>query len=306
MALAQRIGRSRRRLILLALTAVTLLTLDLRGFGPIETAQSALRDAVHPAADLLATLASPFTDAWNSLFDYDDLKAENLRLEAEIARLEGESLSAEAARAAFDALRDATGIAYVDDFETVAATVVSAAPGNFSEHTVVIDRGRRHGIEPGMAVVTGRGMVGRVERVDLAGATVSLITDPSVAIGVRIVSNGEVGLGRADGDLWQISEGISHPETGAALPEIGSAVVTAAASRYPPEIPIGRVSAVTVDDTLSTVTVSVELANDVSDLGYVSVILAEGIDEVPLHDPAPAPETPQSDETTDGADGTAP
>ena len=36
MALAQRIGRSRHRLILLVLTAVSLLTLDLNGFGPLE------------------------------------------------------------------------------------------------------------------------------------------------------------------------------------------------------------------------------------------------------------------------------
>jgi len=303
MALAQRIGRSRRRLILLALTAITLLTLDLRGFGPLGTAQGLLRDGLHPVADAVLVVVSPFADAWNGVVSYDDLQAENLRLQAEIARIEGEALSVEAERAAFAALLEATGIGYVDSLETVAATVVGNAPGNFGDHTVVIDRGRSDGISEGMAVVTGRGMVGRVDRVDRSTAAVQLITDPSLAISARVVSNGEVGLGRADGELWRISEGISHPAAGVALPEVGSVVVTAAASRYPPEIPIGRVVAVAVDDALSTVTVDVQPSNDVADLGYVSVILAEGVDEMPLRDLDPeTPDPPAADlDTVDPA-----
>lgn len=314
MALAQRIGRSRRRLILLALTAITLLTLDLRGFGPLGTAQGVLRDALHPVADAVLVVVSPFTDAYNGVFNYDGLAAENLRLQAEIARIEGEAMRAEAERAAFEALLEATGIGYIDDIETVAATVVGSAPGNFGDHTVVIDRGRSDGIEEGMAVVTGLGMVGRVDRVDRSTATVQLITDPSLAISARVVSNGEVGLGRADGELWRMSEGISHPDSGADLPEVGSVVVTAAASRYPPEIPIGRVVAVAVDDTLSTVAVDVQPANDVADLGYVSVILAEGTDEMPLRDLAPeadpaaadpADSAPAAGDTGEGTDSSA-
>ncbi len=294
-------GRSRRRLLLLlALAAITLLTLDMRGFGPLETVQGFLRDVLHPVASLAATAASPFGNTWNGIFNYGDLEAENRLLKSEIARIKGEGLKSESERGAFKALLEATGITYVADLDTVAATVVRGQVGNFDSHVVTIDRGRRHGIKSGMAVVTGAGMVGRVDRVDSTTATVQLITDPDLRIGVRVISNDEVGLGSAYGDLFRISSGIEYPNAraGVLLPELGSVVVTAALSRYPPGIPIGRVTEVIVDDVLSTVTVDVEFAVDVSDIGYVSVLLAHGVDQVPLLEVVPATAAP----VTDGPD----
>ena len=84
MVLAQRTGRSRHRLVLLALTAITLLTVDLNGFGPAESAQRAVRDVLNPVASLASTIFSPVGDAWNSVFNYDDLEKENERLQSEM------------------------------------------------------------------------------------------------------------------------------------------------------------------------------------------------------------------------------
>ena len=84
MTQAQRTGRSRHRLILLALTAITLLTVDLNGFGPAESAQRAVRDVLNPITSLASTIFSPVGDAWNSVFNYSDLEAENEALRAQI------------------------------------------------------------------------------------------------------------------------------------------------------------------------------------------------------------------------------
>ena len=89
MALAQRTGRSRHRLVLLALTAITLLTVDLNGFGPIESAQRVVRDVLHPVTSLASTVFSPVGDAWNSVFNYGDLEDENDALRAELEELQG-------------------------------------------------------------------------------------------------------------------------------------------------------------------------------------------------------------------------
>ncbi len=287
MALAQRNGRTRHRLILLALIAITLLTVDLRNFGPAESAQRVVRDVLHPVTSLASTVFSPVADAWNSIFDYDELEEENRRLQAELDELKGEALRNEADLAAYQQLLEAVDLPYSVDVETVTADVIRQAVGNFDSDVVTIDKGSRHGIEKGMAVVTGAGLVGRIERVDGATATVQLLSDSSLVVGVRLVDTDDVGLGHAiagEPGFFVIDQGPNWPDVDdpALIPDVGTAVVTDATSRYPADVPIGTVASVGTGPDGLTMEVRVELANDVEDLHFVSVLLAEQIDEVPL------------------------
>lgn len=287
MALAQRTGRSRHRLILLALTAITLLTVDLNGFGPAESAQRAVRDVLNPVADLAGTIVSPIGDAWNSVFNYDDLEQENEELRAQIAELQGAALRGEADTETLRRLLAGSEIPYVGDLETVTAQVTRRRVGNFDDHVVTIDKGSRHGVEEGMAVVTEAGMVGRVSEVDNSTARVQLLSDDDLFVGVRLVSTDQVGLGHAQssdvGD-FVIDQGINYPDSDdpSLLPGIGSAVVTAGeSSSYPADIPIGVIADFQrgVDDV--AMVIDVTLANDVSDLHFVSVVLQPPTDDFP-------------------------
>ena len=62
MASVRRGGRTRYRLALLVLTALTLLTLDFRGVGPLQSAQHGARDALDPVRRGLATVFRPVTN----------------------------------------------------------------------------------------------------------------------------------------------------------------------------------------------------------------------------------------------------
>jgi len=283
---ARRAGRSRYRLALLILTAVTLLSLDFRGFGPIESAQSGVRDVIEPVTSLVDTALSPISDAWNAVFRYDDLEAENDDLRRQINDMVGKSIQAEADHAALLRIQQAADIRFSDSIPTVVATVLRGEVGNFDTNVVTIDKGSSSGFQPGNAVVTGAGFVGRLVRVDRTTSTVELVSEPSLIIGVRIVSTDEVGLGHGVAgkpNQFVVDQGPGWPEGGnpELLPRIGSAVVTATDSRYPAEIPIGIVSEVTTPDGLAMV-VTVDLSNDVTDIGFVSVMLDVAPDEVPL------------------------
>ncbi len=281
-------------MVLLGLTAITLLSLDLSGFGPIGTAQRWVRDLLHPVTEVAGAIASPFSNAWNAVFDYDDLETERDQLRKELDDAEGAQLAAEAEREAFQRLLEATEITYLPTIPTETADVVRTAVGNFDDHVITIEKGSNHGIRPGMAVVTGAGLVGRVDRVDAPTANVQLLSDSELVIGVRLVSTGEVGLGHTDADdplTFVIDRGLEWPEDDdqSLLPEIGTVVVTAASSRYPAEIPLGRIKDVYLDpENDIAMIVEVELANDVRDLSYATVLLAEGVDQVPL---VPTPST---------------
>ncbi len=293
---ARRAARSRNRLALFVLTAITLLSLDFRGFGPIETAQSGVRDVIHPITSLVDTVLSPFSDAWNAVFRYGDLEAQNAALRQQLDDMTGKAIQVEADRAAYDRLRDAVDIRFGGDIPRVAATVLRGEVGNFDTDVVTIDKGSNAGLKPGMAVVTGAGFVGRLSQVDKTTSTVQLVSDSSLVIGVRLVSTDDVGLGHGvPGRVneFVVDQGPGWPEGGnpQLLPEIGSAVVTATDSRYPAEIPIGVVASVSTPDGLA-MEVTVRLSNDVTDLGFVSILLDIARDEVPLRPVVPSTVVP--------------
>ena len=293
-------------MILLVLTAITLLSLDLSSFGPLGTAQRLVRDLLHPITDVAGAIVSPFSDVWNAVFDYDDLEAQNRLLTERIQQLEGNELAVEAERAEFDRLRAATGVDVRPDLGRVTASVVRGGVGNFDDDVITIDRGSQDGVRNGMAVVTNAGLVGRVERVDATTSAVLLLTDTDLIVGVRLADTDEVGLGHVDPDdpsIFIVDTGLEWPEDGneSLLPAIDTVVVTAATSRYPSEIPLGRIIEVLPgDEDMLTMHVRVALANDITDLGFVSVLLAEGVDQVPLDEPVPSTSIPLTTTTSAG------
>lgn len=295
MAVAERSGRSRYRLILLVLTAITLLTLDFRGYGPLETAQSRVRDLLEPVVSAVDVVLGPVAEVWTVMFSYNDLRSENDRLRAEIDNLRSADLRAAARTDALDRLLEATGVTYVDGIEQITVSVLRDSVGNFDDDIVSIDVGHRDGVAPGMAVVTAAGLVGRVETVDTGLSTVTMISNPNLVIGVRLIDTGDVGLGHGmagDPTKFVVDTGLRWPETGdlSELPAVGSAVVTAAGSRYPANIPVGRVAAVEPAEAGLVQLVTVDLAADVGGLGYVTVLVQAPVDEAPVGPDSPFPE----------------
>ncbi|MXV98296.1 MAG: rod shape-determining protein MreC [Acidimicrobiaceae bacterium] len=295
MAVAQRSGRSRYRLLLLILTAATLLTLDFRGFGPLDTAQSRVRDVLEPVVSAVDVVLGPVAEVWTVMFTYNDLRSENERLRDEVDRLASADIRGAAEQDALERLLDATGVTFVEGVERLTATVLRDSVGNFDDDVMSIDVGHRDGVAPGMAVVTSAGFVGRVETVDAALSTVTAVSDPSLVVGVRLLDTGDVGLGHGmagDPTRFVVDAGLRWPETGdmSELPAVGSPVVTSAGSRYPADIPVGRVASVEPSEAGLAQLVTVDLAADVQDLGYVTVLLLTPSDEAPVGPDSPFPE----------------
>ena len=294
MAVVPRRGRARLRLALLVLTALVLVTLDFRGYGPLETAQSGVRDLLQPVVVTAGAVLRPVGDAWTATLGYGDLQRENAELKAEIDLLRGEEIRQEADRESYRRLREATGVGYIDDVERLAATVLRDVVGNFGDDEISIDKGRRDGVASGMAVVTGAGLAGQIDAVGANQSTVVTVSSPDLVIGVRLLDTGEVGLGHGvagDPARFVVDTGLGWPETEdlSGLAEIGSAVVTSASSRLPGDIPVGRVSAVEPAEAGLIQVVTVDLAVDTRDLGFVTVLLT-----VPDDSPPTGPDSPFS------------
>jgi rod shape-determining protein MreC len=232
--------RPRRLLSLFMATAVALLVLDLAGFGPINTVRRTVLTIGQPIGAVLAFVVSPIAGTWNGAVHVDDLEQENHALRRRVAELEGAMAGQNDARLELAALLAATEIEYLGDVERTAARVVADRTTDF-ERVVEIDKGSDHGVAPGMAVVTGRGLVGTVELVVGDRSVVRLITDVEVAVGVRTEDGLGLATGSADGAIGleatpELAEAVRVGVVGA-----GARFVTSGVDRslFPAGIPVG-------------------------------------------------------------------
>jgi len=233
-----RVSRARLILALLVLTAVTLMTLDTRGTGPIATARNSLLSVLSPFRSAAEWATDPIGDVWNGIVHFDELEEENAELRAELDQVRGDEVREITDREVLEQLLNATEITFADDVEQVAARVV-AGPASSFEETVTIDKGSDQGIAEGMAVVTGAGFVGRVERVTSNRSVVLLLTDAEMRVAARLVTT--QGLGRVEGRGPRQSPVVELLADEQAA--VGEILQTSGleGSLYPPGIPIGRI-----------------------------------------------------------------
>jgi rod shape-determining protein MreC len=183
---AYTVGR-RRIIVLLLLTAVLLLTLDLRGNTLFDTARSGFHAALRPFETAAHVATQPVVDAWRGITRYDDLISENQRLQEQIDSQRGAEIAARNAIILNQQLLALNQLESLAQYPTVTASIVGESPSNLDQ-IVEIDRGSEHGVAVGMAVVNEAGLVGRVTRVFRNSSLVMLVTDPRYWVEVKVLS----------------------------------------------------------------------------------------------------------------------
>jgi rod shape-determining protein MreC len=270
-AVTRRTGRTRFTVLLLVLTAVTLLTLDGRQFGPIDSARSAVLSVLSPVGDAASSAFEPVTNAWQAAFDQGDLERRNEELQEEIERLQGEVTAGEVSRQQLQDLLENEGINFTGDLPRVHARVVAGSVSSFGS-TLDLDKGSSDGIAEGMAVVTGKGLVGKVVQVSSDRCTVELITSGNYQVGVTAIGTTAVGIVQGTGSPTLLrGTNFDVDQT----VEVGDIVVTGGtrASSFPPDLPVGTIATVQTDDAARQTTVDVTMFARTTDLTYADVVI---------------------------------
>jgi rod shape-determining protein MreC len=309
--------RRRARLVLavLALVALVLVTIDVRAGedGLLYHARGAATAALRPVQDGVGVLARPVAGAAGRLAELVSIRADNEQLRAQVDAL------AERRRALVDLERENEELRALlrmqerGRFDTVAARAVALAPSSF-EWTITIDVGRDDGVERGMPVVNGDGLVGRVVQVMPTSARVLLAIDPSFSAAARTARTGEIGPieGRGGEPM------ILRPLDPIADIVAGDEIVTSSyqGGVFPAGIPIGSVDDPGDPGARLTREVTVRPFVDFTRLHHVLVVLSAPVEPVPplVGTPdleftpppvprAPADAEPDADEDEPGADG---
>jgi rod shape-determining protein MreC len=272
LAVYRRPARSRFTLLLLVLTAVTLLTLDERGAGSgaIGAVKDGVRDAFAPVQRVSDRVFAPVGDFVGGILHYGDIEAENERLREEIAGLRGDLYRADDADRERRALLDQLDLPLPEDIPRVDARVVSTSPSNFA-FTVDIDKGTSSGVAIGMPVVTGAGLVGRVTEVSRSRSVVQLLTDKKFSVGIRIGETGDVGVANGTGSLSRLTVDLVDPATEVGVGEI---LVTSGLqqSKFPPGYPVGRVVERAARPNALQQDVTIEPVVDLERLTFLTVL----------------------------------
>jgi rod shape-determining protein MreC len=285
MALPRHTGRSKFSLFVLLLASVTLLSLDARDFGPVETLKDGLSAVVSPLRSAGDAVLGPIGDAWSDIGGDEDLEAENQRLREQIAALLEERIDNAGAAEELAELRTILGLEGPGSYDTVVAEVTAGSVSNFDPYVLEIDKGTSDGIGDGMPVVVAEGLVGRIEDARPGSARVRLLTDPDVSVGVLVVGTPEIGIvrGAGEGHPLRVTESV---RVGAPVQE-GDLLVTSGLDRspYPEGLAVGMVSAIEVDEAGLDLQLVVEPTAPLSDLNFVMVVLYDP-ESADLVDPA--------------------
>ena len=244
MVVYRRDTRRRYVLALLVVTSLALITVDSGGSGVISSLRSSAHDVISPVQNVVDDAFNPIRDWASDVTDAGKLRSENQALRKQVDALQGKVNRDRAVGSQVSQLEQLLDLPTIEDATGVAARVIGGAAGNF-QRTIEIDRGTASGIDVGMPVVTGAGLVGTVQEASHSRATVRLIDDPGTTgggVGVRTERKRVQGIAvaRAGDRLLHLSF-IENPSK--ADIKKGELVFTSATkdAAYPPDIAVAKV-----------------------------------------------------------------
>jgi rod shape-determining protein MreC len=271
-ALTRRSTRPRFTLAVLLLAAVTIITIAYRDHANsvISSLQSDARDAFAPVQSAVSDVARPIGNFFSGAVHYGSLQSENARLRAENSRLQTQSLQAASAQNSYQSLLKTLNLPWAQNVPTVPAEVVATSSSNF-EVSVQIDKGRDAGVNTGMPVVSGSGLVGRVVVASRTRSTVLLITDPTSNVGVRFGPAGSLAVAAGQGAGSPLRVDLIPPQVPVSKGELMD-TSGLQQSIYPPGVPIGTVLTEGVQRGSFEQNVTLAPVADLSRLQFVAVM----------------------------------
>jgi rod shape-determining protein MreC len=261
----------RLTLLMLVLASVTALTLDYRGTVShgITHVRNGIHDALSPIQRGVSFVLNPVGDVFAGALHYGALQTQNQQLRTELGNLRRQLSTDRFAETQGEKVLDLADLPYINGIPWIPAEVIGNATSNFQE-TVEIDKGTSNGAGPGMPVVGESGLVGVISTASSNSATITLVTDASSSIAVRI---GGTGLYRAQGSGRGRALNLSYVG-GSTAARKGELVYTSGlgGGSIPAGIPIGVVSAFRTSTTSAAAAISVTPLVNFENLQYVDVL----------------------------------
>jgi rod shape-determining protein MreC len=262
----------------LVVVSLALLTVSFRSTA-LDPAEGFAASVLRPFEVAANRVAHPFRDAANWTHGLFNAKAENRKLRAEnalllrqVAQLRGAN---EENVILHHELRYTQSPSFPAGYTQVGARVLTS-PSTLDQ-SVTISAGSDQGVRLEDVVITNQGLVGTITKVFASESRVTLITDPSSAVGaVDEKSIAAVGLARGTGGSSLIFDRVGKDKKvsfGDEIVTAGSQAGSNLPSLYPRDLPIGYVTSVGQTDTDLYWEIQLQPFVDLSSLESVLVLI---------------------------------
>ena len=226
--------------MLYGLLAVVLMAMDHRG-KYVPRVRSLAQNAVEPVYHVIEWPVSALRAMLDQFQSKKTLRDENERLRQQLLSQQGALLRLETLAEENRRLRALFEGAESQPYEYRFAELIAVALDPFS-HQVIIDHGSGDGVQPGQAVIDGRGVVGQVEDVQRHFSSVRLISDPSHALPVQISRSGLRTVAYGMGETNRLS--LPNVPRESDVREGDLVVTSGLGRRFPGGYPVAMVTAV--------------------------------------------------------------
>lgn len=233
--------------------------------------------------DAINVISTPFRSAFNYCADgiqgfvdyfteFDRISKENEELRKENEELKNLQSDLEVLKEENAWLRDFLDVDNHNiSFDLTDATVIGKNSGS-SHNTLTLNKGSLHGIEVGMVVITGEGLVGRITEVGLTTSEVLCVIDVSSSVGAMVERSAMIGIIEGyykSNCRFLYTTGFNDISDIA----LGDSIISSGkGSIYPYGIKIGTVTEITLDDASRSVIATIKPAVDFNTIGRVMII----------------------------------
>ena len=186
-----------KRLIVLLVSIIVLVALigfSLRERSKVTWPEQFVKDTTGWFQSLVSKPVHFFAGLGENLQDLTNTYEENKELKARLDRLVNLESQVQELKQDNEDLRDVLGEKKtLRDYEPIPASVIARNPDRWHE-MIIIDKGSKNGIEQNMAVVTAKGLIGKIKTVNQFSSTVQLLSamDPKNRISVTIQGDDKI------------------------------------------------------------------------------------------------------------------
>lgn len=256
--------KPKRRILTVLVVIFSLITVIAASKSITNPVRVKIIDAVAPS---LKAVRSAFA-AIGNILPFASLRRENGILRDRINLLNRKIEELKSIASDNDRLKELLDFRKTIPYSTTPAQVIGRDPSNWS-NSVIIDKGVNSGVRQNKAVLSTRGLVGRVIEVGRQSGKILLITDPNSKVGVMIQRNrhGGILIGMPDGRCKMVYITLDSDVAP------GDKVVTAGfGAIFPKDILVGEVISVNKEPGRLYKTAVVKTAEDLSRLEEVLCI----------------------------------
>jgi len=258
------VRKPKRRILTVLVIIFSLIAIIATSKSITNPARVKAVDAISPS---LKAVHSAFASISNIL-PFSSLRRENRLLRDRINLLNRKIEELKIVASDNDRLKELLAFRKMIPYLTIPAQVIGRDPSNWS-NSIIIDKGVNNGVRQNRAVLSTKGLVGRLVEVGRQSGKILLITDPNSKVGVMIQRNrhGGILIGSPDGRCKMVYITLDSDIAP------GDKVITAGfGTIFPKDIMVGEVISVDREPGRLYRTAIVKTAEDLSRLEEVLCI----------------------------------